>query len=163
MDGRQLGLAALDDGQNLAVTTRFAEVNTGLVKEGTEMPVRCELLAVARAPQAAVAAAVVGVADKLERAKGVLPAQPGVLLPNIVSALDEASDITVSHGMLIAPYLWGGPSPQVQEEKRLTLALQIVMLTDAEYAYAVDEGVAAVQQAVAEQGIDILDWTRADS
>lgn len=127
------------------------------------MPVRCELLAVARAPQAAVAAAVVGVADKLERAKGVLPAQPGVLLPNIVSALDEASDITVSHGMLIAPYLWGGPSPQVQEEKRLTLALQIVMLTDAEYAYAVDEGVAAVQQAVAEQGIDILDWTRADS
>lgn len=156
-------MAALDDEQNLAVTTQFAEVNTGLVKQGTEMAVRCELLAVARAPQAAVAAAIVGVAEKLENAGGVLPAQPGVLLPNIVSPLEDAADITVSHAMLIAPYLWGGPSPQVQEEERLTLALQVVMLTDAEYAYAVDEGVPAVQQAVAEQGIDILDWTRADS
>ena len=156
-------MAALDDEQNLAVTTQFADVNTGLVKQGTEMTVRCELLAVARAPQAAVAAAIVGVAEKLESAGGVLPAQPGVLLPNIASPLEDAADITVSHAMLIAPYLWGGPSPQVQEEERLTLALQVVMLTDAEYAYAVDEGVPAVQQAVAEQGIDILDWTRADS
>lgn len=145
------------------MTTQFADVNTGLVKQDSDMPVRCELLAVASAPQAAVAAAVSGVAEKLESANGVLPAQPGVLLPNIASELDDAADITVQHGMLIAPYLWGGPTPQVQEDERLTLTLQIIMLTDAEYAYAVDEGVPAMQQAVAEQGIDILDWTRADS
>ena len=86
------------------MTTQFADVDTGLVKQGTELPVRCEIIAVARAPQAAVAAAVVGVA-KAARAGGEVAAQPGVLVPNIESALDEASDITVSHGMLIAPYL----------------------------------------------------------
>jgi len=145
------------------VTTQFADVDTGLVKEGSDMPVRCELIAVARAPQAAVAAAVVGVATKLEETQGQIPAQPGVLVPDIDSALNQAADITVAHGMLIAPYLWGGPSPQVQEEDRLTLGLQLIMLTHAEYAYAVEEGVAAMQQAVAESNIDILDWTRADS
>ena len=145
------------------MTTQFADVDTGLVKQGTELPVRCEIIAVARAPQAAAAAAVVGVAKKLQEAGGEIAAQPGVLVPNIESALDQASDITVSHGMLIAPYLWGGPSPQVEEEDRLTLGLQLIMLTHAEYAYAVEEGVAAMQQAVAESNIDILDWTRADS
>ena len=30
MEGRRLGLAALDDAQSLAVTTTFGEVDTGL-------------------------------------------------------------------------------------------------------------------------------------
>ena len=38
---------------------------------------------------------------------------------------------------------------------------QLLMLTDSEYAYAVEEGVAKLQEAVAEQGVDILDWKRA--
>ena len=48
------------------------------------------------------------------------------------------------------------------EEGRLTLVCQLLMLSDAEYAYAVEEGVPALQQAVAEQGIDLLDWQRSE-
>ena len=38
--------------------------------------------------------------------------------------------------------------------------MQLVMLTDSEYAFGVEEGVGKLQAAVAEQGIDLLDWSR---
>lgn len=41
--------------------------------------------------------------------------------------------------------------------------LQLVALTDSEYAYAVEEGVPALQDAVAESEIDLLDWSRFES
>lgn len=161
-----MGLAELADAQSLAVTCNFSSVDTGLVQEDTDVDVRCELLAVARAPQPVVAAAVVAAADLLETARGAVPAQPGVLLPDLArfggGLLADVADISVRHGLLIAPYLWGGPSPQLTEEGQLTLVLQLLMLTDSEYAYALEEGIPAVQQAVAEQGIDLLDWTRKD-
>ena len=50
--------------------------------------------------------------------------------------------------------------PRVTEEGRLTVLLQLVMLTDAEYAYAAEEGAVALQQALGEAGIDLLDWHR---
>ncbi|MDN6460872.1 MAG: suppressor of fused domain protein [Corynebacterium flavescens] len=156
MGGRELGLAALDGGQSLAVTTAFADVDTGLQHAEQGIDVRCELLAVARASQEDVATAVNAAADMLERAGGVLPAQPGVLLPGG----GDVAKHGVHHGLLIVPYLWGGQTPQVAEEKRLTLVCQLLMLTDSEYAYAVEEGVGAFQEAVAEQGIDLLDWSR---
>lgn len=156
VEGRELGLAALDGGQSLAVTTTFGDVDTGLQHAEQGIDVRCELLTVARVGQTEVVAAVCGAADMLERAGGVLPAQPGVLLP---SCLDIAK-CNVHHGLLIVPYLWGGQTPQVPEEGRLTLVCQLLMLTDSEYAYAVEEGVGKFQEAVAEQGIDLLDWSR---
>lgn len=137
------------------MTSGFAEVDTGLVQQGTDIDVRCELLAVARASQGEVTAAVVAAASTLTRARGVIPAQPGTLLPNVVKT-------GVPHGMLIAPYLWGGQTPQLSAPRRLTLVCQLLMLTDAEYSYAREEGVAAFQQAVADNGIDILDWSRRD-
>ena len=87
----------------------------------------------------------------------MLPAQPGIMLPEILSE----DSLNVHHGLLIAPYLWGGSTPQLPEDGRLTLVCQLLMLTDSEYAYAVEEGVAKLQEAVAEQGVDILDWKRA--
>ena len=117
---------------------------------------RCELLTVARTGQPEVAAAVNAAADTFEKADGLLPAQPGVMLPSIL----DAPGITVHHGLFIAPYLWGGQTPQFREEGRLTLILQLVMLTDSEYAFGVEEGVGKLQAAVAEQGIDLLDWSR---
>ena len=76
------------------------------------------------------------------------------------SLLDLPGKPTVHHGLLIAPYLWGGQTPQYREDNRLTLVLQLVMLTDAEYAFGVEEGVGKLQDVVAEQDIDLLDWSR---
>ena len=158
-----MGLAALDDDQSLAVTCDFADVDTGLSHAEQGVDVRCELLAVGRTGQAEVAAAISSARALLTKAAGVLPAQPGLLLPKLFGEDDERfAPLTVRHGMLIAPYLWGGQTPQVAEEKRLTLICQLLMLTDAEYAFAVEEGVPALQQAVAQQDIDLLDWKRAE-
>ena len=85
MEGRRLGLAALDDAQSLAVTTTFGEVDTGLKHAEQGVDVRCELLTVARATQPEVAAAVTAAAEKLIKARGMLPAQPGIMLPAILS------------------------------------------------------------------------------
>ncbi|WKS68385.1 hypothetical protein NLL38_08240 [Corynebacterium accolens] len=157
VDGRRLGLATLADAQSLALTTTFNAVDTGLRSDAEGLDVRCELVTVARVGQPEVAAAVGAAAAKLEKAGGLLPAQPGVLLPSL---LDLPGKQTVHHGLLIAPYLWGGQTPQYREDDRLTLVLQLVMLTDAEYAFGVEEGVGKLQEAVAEQGIDLLDWSR---
>ncbi|MDK4232828.1 hypothetical protein QPX36_06325 [Corynebacterium accolens] len=157
VDGRRLGLATLADAQSLALTTTFNDVDTGLRSDAEGLDVRCELVTVARVGQPEVAAAVGAAAAKLEKAGGLLPAQPGVLLPSL---LDLPGEPTVHHGLLIAPYLWGGQTPQYREDDRLTLVLQLVMLTDAEYAFGVEEGVGKLQEAVAEQGIDLLDWSR---
>lgn len=163
VEGYRVGLAVLDDDQSLAVTCDFADTDTGLAHADQGVDVRCELLSVARTGQAEVAAAVTSAAALITKAAGVLPAQPGLLLPKLFSPDDERfAQLSVRHGVLIAPYLWGGQTPQLAEEGRLTLVCQLLMLTDAEYAYAVDEGVPALQQAVGEQGIDLLDWRRTE-
>ncbi|MBK4137449.1 hypothetical protein GWO53_05255 [Corynebacterium macginleyi] len=157
VDGRRLGFATLGDALSLALTTTFNAVDTGLRSDATGLDVRCELVTVARVGHPEVAAAVGAAAAKLEKAGGFLPAQPGILLPSL---LDLPGKPTVHHGLLIAPYLWGGQTPQYREDNRLTLVLQLVMLTDAEYAFGVEEGVGKLQDVVAEQDIDLLDWSR---
>lgn len=146
------------------MTVGFSQVDTGLQRADDGVDVRCELLAVGRTNPATVAAAVQAAADQIAAAAGVIPAQPGVLLPSMAagSALEQDESVTARHGLLIAPYLWGGQTPQVAEDKRLTLICQLLVLTDAEYSYAADEGVAPFQQAVADGGIDLLDFSRAD-
>lgn len=163
VEGQRLGLASLEGEQSLAVTCGFADVDTGLAHAEQGIDVRCELLTVARTGQPEVAAAVSAAAALLKQAAGLLPAQPGLLLPKLFAEDDERfAHFSVRHGMLIAPYLWGGQTPQLAEKERLTLVCQLLMLSDAEYAYAVEEGVPALQQAVAEQGIDLLDWKRSE-
>lgn len=157
VDGRRLGFATLGDALSLALTTTFNGVDTGLRSDAAGLDVRCELVTVARVGHPEVAAAVGAAAAKLEKAGGFLPAQPGILLPSL---LDLPGKPTVHHGLLIAPYLWGGQTPQYREDNRLTLVLQLVMLTDAEYAFGVEEGVGKLQDVVAEQDIDLLDWSR---
>lgn len=157
VDGRRLGFATLGDALSLALTTTFNGVDTGLRSDAAGLDVRCELVTVARVGHPEVAAAVGAAAAKLEKAGGFLPAQPGILLPSL---LELPGKLTVHHGLLIAPYLWGGQTPQYREDNRLTLVLQLVMLTDAEYAFGVEEGVGKLQDVVAEQGIDLLDWSR---
>ena len=152
--GHRLALADLGNGETLVATTHFADVDTGLQsqdpEDGVVKDVRSELVTVARASQEQLAELVIEAAELLEAAK-VVPAQPGTLLPKLGENL---------HAMLIAPYLWGGQTPQLKEPDRWTLLLQVVGLNDEEYGFAVEEGVNAFQEAVVAEGIDVLDWTR---
>lgn len=147
--------ADLGEGQMVGVSVGFAEVDTGLVAVEEELPVRSELIVVARAAAEEEVRAVLRAAvDKLSGAGGILPAQPGTMLPQLIQIG------SVGHALFVPPYLWGGDTPRVTEGDRLTVLLQLVMLTDAEYAYAVEEGPGALQQALGEAGIDLLDWHR---
>ncbi|AJE32026.1 hypothetical protein B842_00850 [Corynebacterium humireducens NBRC 106098 = DSM 45392] len=147
--------ADLGDGQRVAVTVGFADVDTGLVtvEDGTD--VRSELIIVGRATEQQLTSVLHAAWAAFEG--GDLPAQPGTLLPQLDADLEGVS---VAHGICVPPYLWGGEVPRVTEDERLTVLLQLVMLTDAEYAYAAEEGAAALQQALGEAGIDLLDWQR---
>ncbi len=147
--------ADLGDGQRVAVTVGFAAVDTGLVTVDDGIDVRSELIVVGRATEEQLTAVLHAASQAFE--DGDLPAQPGTLLPLLGAGLD---DVTVVHAVCVPPYLWGGEVPRVTEEERLTVLLQLVMLTDAEYAYAAEEGPAALQQALGEAGIDLLDWQR---
>ena len=149
----------LGDGQVVAVTLGFADVDTGLVAVEEGIDVRSELIVVARADAAALTAVLRAGVEKLTAAGGILPAQPGTMIPRLAE-LAGLEDVTVAHGLFVPPYLWGGDTPRVTEDERLTVLLQLVMLTDAEYAYAVEEGPGALQQALGEAGIDLLDWQR---
>ena len=152
-DGRVL-TADLGEGQHLAVTAGFADVDTGLVAVDGGVDVRCELIVVARAPREQLAEVLRAAWRVFADGAGDPPAQPGTLLPQLLEAG------TVAHAVCVPPYLWGGETPRVTEEERLTVLLQVVMLTDAEYAFAAEEGPAALQQALGEAGIDLLDWQR---
>lgn len=151
--------ADLGDGQRVALTVGFSDVDTGLVAvEGGE-DVRSELILVARAEERELTEILRAAAAVLSEAEGILPAQPGTMLPNLAGKTG-LQDVTVAHGLFVPPYLWGGETPRVTEDGRLTVLLQLVMLTDAEYAYAMEEGPGGLQQALGEAGIDLLDWRR---
>lgn len=152
--GEDVVTADLGDGQAVAVTLGFADVDTGLVAVDEGIDVRSELIVVARADAADLTAVLRAAVGKLTAAGGILPAQPGTMLPQLIEV------DSVGHALFVPPYLWGGETPRVTEPERLTVLLQLVMLTDSEYAYAVEEGPGALQQALGEAGIDLLDWTR---
>ena len=153
--GDRVVTADLGDGQRVAVTVGFADVDTGLVtvEDGTD--VRSELIIVGRATEQQLTSVLHAAWAAFEG--GDLPAQPGTLLPQLDAGLEG---VNVAHGICVPPYLWGGEVPRVTEDDRLTVLLQLVMLTDSEYAYAAEEGAAALQQALGEAGIDLLDWQR---
>lgn len=157
--GEDVAVADLDDGQRVAVTVGFAEVDTGLVAVDGGADVRSELITVARAGRGQLTAVLRAAATLLADANGLLPAQPGTMIPQLAEKAN-LEGVSVAHGLFVPPYLWGGETPRFTEEGRLTVLLQLVMLTDAEYAYAMEEGPGGLQQALGEAGIDLLDWAR---
>ncbi|QGU03542.1 suppressor of fused domain protein [Corynebacterium comes] len=152
-------VADLGEGQRVALTVGFSDVDTGLVAVDGGEEVRSELILVARAEEQQLADTLAAAATMLSDVNGILPAQPGTMLPNLAGKAG-LQDVSVMHGLFVPPYLWGGETPRFTEGGRLTVLLQLVMLTDAEYAYAVEEGPGGLQQALGEAGIDLLDWRR---
>lgn len=153
----------LPAGPGFAATVDFGEVDTGLVLTGEEhTDVRCELLAVAAESEVLLSAAVIGAAEMLREAGGTVPAQPGVLLPDLGprAGVSTDGDLLMEHGLLIAPTLWEGQTPHVREDGRITLILQLAMLTEEEYAIAVDRGVDKLLHRLHRRGVDLADWRR---
>ncbi|MBZ8177508.1 hypothetical protein GP475_01290 [Corynebacterium poyangense] len=175
--GFQLAVGDLGQQQFVACTRNFAEVNTGLVAtdgphSGT--PVRSEIFTLARLngatgsgttdsstmpPEELIVEPLTQTAVMLRRAqehRTPIPAQPGQLLPEPV----DVPGCTVRHVLLAVPYVWGPQIPQLVEKDRLTVMLQLIMLTDAEAQYARTYGVGELQTELQHSGVDLLDWTR---
>lgn len=156
-EGFTMGVVPLGS-ELLATTLNFADVDTGLQAEG--MDVRSEIFTVARTTDHTAMNAVHAAAESLRVAEGALPAQPGTLVPALAERAGFPSDVTVAHGLLVSPYVWGGEVPRFTEDNRLTVLLQLVMITEEEFNYAVTYGVEELQLQVIDQGIDIHDWGR---
>lgn len=156
-DGFMMGATNLGN-EVLATTLNFADVDTGLVSDGLD--VRSEIFTVARTTANTAMHAAHGAAAILRASERTIPAQPGTLVPAIGETASLPSDVTVRHGLLVSPYVWGGDVPRFTEDDRLTVLLQLVMLTDDEFNYAVTYGVDELQQQIVDQGINIHDWGR---
>lgn len=160
VDGHRVGTATLDDARALAATVEFGGVDTGLaLSDDPEREVRCELMVTATATEAEAAAVALAAGRMLEEAGGVVPAQPGVLLPGLAERAGLV-DATVTHGMLQPPRLWGEQTPHVNEDDRMTLMLEVIMITDEEYDIAVDQGVDKLLRRLQRRAADLDDWGR---
>lgn len=166
--GVHIGVANLGE-EALACTADAAALDTGLVAHGSPMEVRSEIFGVAQAPAEVIAEVLSMVVARL--AETYEPAQPGRLLEDLLPADPSRS---VRHALLTVPYVWGPESPQMREQPgdvhgpghgdpalgRLTVLLQLVMLTDAERDFLHEAGVSALQEKLAAEDVDLLDWSR---
>lgn len=156
IDARAVAFAPFN-GAHLAVTVGFSGTDTGLVLEGeASVSVRCELVAVADAPQDVLGAAVVAATRELERL-GV-PAQPGVLLEGVLA---DAPGV-VRHGLLREPEVFAQGTPLVREDDQLTLLLELVALTDDEFSICAEQGYGVLERRLRRRGVDLRDWARAE-
>lgn len=170
-----VGCANLGDAQQLACTADFGRVDTGLGTPGpggAEMEVRSELFTIGRVDEVTAARVVGAAAAFLRAAEGRTPAQPGSLIPGLGVLAELDAGYTARHGLLSVPYVWGPEVPQMTEaagdvhgedagdRARLTVMLQIILLTDQERDFALTYGIGDLQQELARTGVDLLDWRR---
>ncbi|MGP6175126.1 suppressor of fused domain protein [Corynebacterium sp. A21] len=170
-----VGCADLGEKQQLACTADFGRVDTGLSTPGPDGPpmdVRSELFTIGRVAEIDAARIIGAAANFLRNAAGRTPAQPGQLIPGLGILAELEEDFTVRHGLLSVPYVWGPEVPQQLEPAgevhgegagelpRLTVMLQIIMLTDDERDFALTYGIGDLQQELARSGADLLDWRR---
>lgn len=162
-DGR-VGTGLLADARAAAVTCGFADVDTGLTLAGDpSTAVRCELMCTAPVADAEAAAVVLAAAEQLASAAGAVPAQPGVMLPRLAerARLTEAdATYTVAHGLLLPPRLWGDDTPHVKEDGRMTLVLEVVLLTDEEHGIGVEQGVDKLLRRLTRRATRVDEWNR---
>lgn len=142
----------------ICATVGFNEVDTGLESAG--MDVRCELVTQTRASTSEAMRLLDAATQMLVRSNGVLTAQPGTLLPGVGDVIELPEHITVRHGLLMSPFQWGPQVPQVIEDDRWTLLLQLLMLTEEEFHYCVTYGPEELLEEMAHSAIDLSDWSR---
>ena len=144
-----------------AVSVGFSDVDSGLIVDGpdadSEHPtdVRCEIICAASGAspeQRAIAVA---------RAWHALvdtntPAQPETFLPGLVD--DPA--LAIHHGLLREPQIFDRGTPMVTEPDRMTLLLELVLLTDGEYSIAAEQGLDVLERRLRRRSTDLGDWNR---
>lgn len=174
VDDFHIGCADLGQEQQLACTADFGRVDTGLTttENGLDFEVRSELFTIGKVTERQAAGVLGAAAGYLRSAAGKTPAQPGVLLPSVNILAGLGPEFTVHHGLLSVPYVWGPEVPRLTEQAgdvngentgargRLTVMLQLIMLTDAERDYAAAYGIGELQQELARNDVDLLDWRR---
>lgn len=150
-----------------AVTVGFSEIDSGLVVDDPDADstglteVRCEIICAAdgATPQQRVMA-VAGAWNTLVNAG--IPGQPGTALPGLVN--DPA--LTVHHGLLREPEIFDRGTPLVNEPAthdapaRMTLLLELVLLTDDEYELAEEQGLEVLERRLRRRQTSLGDWAR---
>ncbi|WP_018296794.1 suppressor of fused domain protein [Corynebacterium lubricantis] len=162
IEGRRIAFATLNDDYRIANTVGFSDVDTGLVMQtAPSIEVRCELaVGSSQATDAELAAAAVGAWNFLE--SGNYTVQPGTLLPDFVqqTALKELKDITVEHGVLREPTWFPQGTPNYSEPGRVTLMLELVLLTNDEYVIASERGIDKLDTRLRRRRTDVGDLRR---
>ena len=150
-----------------AVTVGFSEIDSDLVVDDPNADsaglteVRCEIICAAdgATPQQRVMA-VAGAWNTLVNAG--IPGQPGTALPGLVN--DPA--LTVHHGLLREPEIFDRGTPLVNEPAtddapaRMTLLLELVLLTDDEYELAEEQGLEVLERRLRRRQTSLGDWDR---
>lgn len=153
-----------------AVSVGFSEIDSGLVVDdpaagspdaGAAADVRCEIICAAdgATPQQRVMA-VAGAWNTLVTAG--IPGQPGTALPGLVN--DPA--LTVHHGLLREPQIFDRGTPLFNEPAtddapaRMTLLLELVLLTDDEYDIAAEQGLEVLERRLHRRQTHLGDWAR---
>ncbi|MGJ4170886.1 hypothetical protein [Corynebacterium macclintockiae] len=163
--------------ETVAMTIDAGRLESGLeTEDGSDL--RVELLTVVSGHNDTAADLLAHAASMISQDPGHWPPQPGTLLPDVVQQMDADSErkITARNGLLVVPYVWDDGVPHVHEVTsggasrhskegdtdvefthpgRLTIVAQLVMLTDEEAELAQTAGVAAVQERLVREGVNI--------
>lgn len=156
-----------------AVSVGFGEIDSGLVvdsasdADASESPeaelvdVRCEIICAAdgATPQQRVMA-VAGAWNTLVNAG--IPGQPGTALPGLVND----PELSVHHGLLREPQIFDRGTPLINEPAtdeapaRMTLLLELILLTDDEYDIAAEQGLDVLERRLRRRQTSLGDWGR---
>lgn len=163
--------------ETVAMTIDAGRLESGLeTEDGSDL--RVELLTVVSGHDDTAADLLTHAASMISQDPGHWLPQPGTLLPDVVQQMDADSErkITARNGLLVVPYVWDDGVPHVHEVTsggasrhskegdtdvefthpgRLTIVAQLVMLTDEEAELAQTAGVAAVQERLVREGVNI--------
>ena len=164
VNGMTIGVATVVP---CAVSIGFSEIDSGLVVDDPDADgagatdVRCEIICAAEgASSEQRVMAVAGAWNTLVNAG--IPGQPGTALPGLVN--DPA--LTVRHGLLREPQIFDRGTPLVNEPAtdgeaaRMTLLLELVLLTDGEYEIAAEQGLDVLERRLRRRQTNLGDWRR---
>lgn len=152
-------LATFDAGaEEVVASVGLAAIDTGLETEGTD--VRVEVFTVTRPGQEWGLKVIDAISRIVKDVGPDIPAQPGTPLPDLGDIAFLPGEVTARHGLFVAPFVWGGQVPNLPRPDNLTLMLQLIMLTESEWAIFTEQGIEALQVALADGQVDLQDWQR---
>lgn len=91
--------------------------------------------------------------------KDKTPVYPGVVFPRVLD-LYEGLSSTLSHAFLVDPFLWGAALASRQMKTKTVAFLQMVPISDSEYAFLEKHGPDALEDQFEKHQIDIFDINR---